>query len=104
MAITPSTAQKEAQAQADAKKQAQEQLRLDYRGLFNSDKGKNVLRDLKKRFGWKNGGDVESPSYRFGMSHADSALTEGMKEPVRHILAMTEQTASTEPKPTRAIQ
>jgi len=84
-------------------KQEGDQRRIDYRFIFNSEKGQVILKDLRGRYGWRKGGDIESPSYGIGSSPADVAFIEGSKEVVRHILAMTEQETSTDPKSTRAI-
>jgi len=93
-----------AEQQQARKKQHGDQLRLDYRFIFNGEKGKEILKDLKHRFGWRYGGDIESPSASFGASSRDVFLKEGMKEPIRYILAMTEEEASNnDPKQTRAI-
>ena len=74
----------------------QDQLRIDYGMLFTSEKGLRVLDDLKQRFGWK--GNIERPSAHIGARPDDVFLTEGMKEVVRHILAMTEQVTTEQPK------
>ena len=84
-------------------KQEGDQLRLDYRMLFNSERGKKLLKDMKSKFGWREGGNIESPSATFGTDPNDAFLKEGMKQPIRYILAMTEQETSTDPKSTRAI-
>jgi len=80
----------------------QAQLRIEYGKVFNSESGKLVLADLKQQFGWQ--GDIERPSARFGTRPEDVFLTEGMKEPVRHILAMITPIVTTEKKETKAIQ
>lgn len=65
-------------------------LRKSYFDVFKSDGGKAVLADLRLRYGFESDG-VERPSARIGMRAEDVFLTEGMKEPVRHILRMIEQ-------------
>lgn len=74
---TPEQAKKELQ---------QRQLRISYGYSFSGDHGKRVLADLKARFGWD--GEIERPSYIPGMDHARTAHADGLKEPVRHIMAM----------------
>lgn len=77
----------------------QKQLRLDYGAVFGSLAGQRVLEDLKKRYGWN--GAVELPTARVGARAEDVFLIDGMKEPVRHILAML-QPVDEQPKPTTA--
>lgn len=77
----------------------QRQLRIDYGTVFGSLAGQRVLEDLKKRYGWN--GAVENPSARVGARAEDVFLIDGMKEPVRHILAML-QPVDEQPKPTEA--
>lgn len=77
----------------------QKQLRMDYGQVFGSEAGRRVLSDLKRRYGWN--GDVEHPSARAGARAEDVFLIDGMKEPVRHILAMLQPTDE-QPKPTEA--
>ncbi len=76
------------------------QMRLDYTRLFTSEIGGKVLADLKGRYGWQ--GSVERPSARVGARAEDVFLTEGMKEPIRHILAMIES-EDNKPTETKAI-
>ena len=85
-----------AEQRAERLRIAQAQMRIAYRQVFGSETGKLVLEDLKQRFGWK--GNIERPSAFMGARPEDVFLTEGLKEPVRHILAMIEQEASDEPK------
>lgn len=66
--------------------QKQRQLRISYGMVFGSEHGKVVLADLKSRFGWD--GDIERPSYRAGMTFDQVANADGMKEVVRHVMAM----------------
>jgi len=73
----------------EEKRMKDEQLRIYYRMIFGSEHGKAILADLKHRFGWK--GDVEAPSALPGSRPEDVFLTEGMKNPVRYILAMIQQ-------------
>lgn len=86
--------------QAIENAERKKQLRLAYAKVFTSESGRLVLEDMKKRFGWD--GDVERPSCRPGMAPTDAFLVDGMKEPVRHILAML-QTVDEQPKPTNAV-
>ncbi len=87
----PEKTPEQKKAESDAR-----QLRISIGFCFSGDHGKRVLAHLKARYGWD--GDIERPSYRPGMSHADMAFTEGMKEPVRHLLAMT-SSPENEPQP-----
>ena len=80
-----------------------DQLKIDYRFIFNGEKGGAILKDLKSKFGWRDGGNIESPTATFGTDPNDAFLKEGMKQPIRYILAMTEQETSNDPKSTRAI-
>lgn len=60
---------------------------LAYQRVFTgSDAGRLVLADLLARCGFTPDG-VENPSYRSGQRAENTAYIEGMKEPVRHILA-----------------
>jgi|GEM_PF-1716177 len=60
-------------------------VRQAYAEVFHSEAGRMVLDSLKANFGWRS--NIELPSYRVGMAHADMAFIEGQKEVVRHILS-----------------
>lgn len=62
--------------------------------MFEGEHGKIVLEDLLQKFGFTKDG-IENPSYRPGMDAQEVAHTEGMKEPVRHILASIHSRLST---------
>jgi len=95
---TPNTAdtlaisEGEGQGAAERLEARRARVRQAYAEVFHSEAGRMVLDSLKANFGWR--GNIELPSYRVGMPHADMAFIEGQKEVVRHILA-----SLAEPKP-----
>jgi hypothetical protein len=81
-------------------KAAQEaELRLAYGHTFTGPKGEAVLKDLRARFGFK--GTIEQPSAVPGMRNEEVWMREGMKQPMRHILAMMAKPEQ-EPRPQTA--
>jgi hypothetical protein len=81
--------------------EAKKQLRVSYQTIFNSEHGRRVLDDLKRKCGFGPSG-IENPSAVIGSRPEDVFLREGMKEPIRHILAWLEK-VDEQPKPTEAI-
>lgn len=69
-------------------------VRTAYCRVFESEGGKLVLSDLLQKFGFTSDG-IENPSYTPGLDAAQVAHREGMKEPVRHILASIRAKLST---------
>ncbi|EIQ00868.1 hypothetical protein OpiT1DRAFT_05425 [Opitutaceae bacterium TAV1] len=71
-----------------------EKMRNAYCRMFASDHGKLVLADLLAKYGFTEDG-IENPSYLPGRDAAEVAHKEGMKEPIRHILAAIRSRLST---------
>jgi hypothetical protein len=91
---------READNKVPERGQRDEQLRLDYKLFFQSDRGKKIMDDLKQRFGWT--GEIERASAVVGMRNEEVWLREGMKQPIRHILSMMTLEQDTQPKATEA--
>lgn len=76
----------EAAEQVARNKERENQLKQAYSRFLESEDGQNIMEDLMGRYGWRNG--MEMPTYRTGMTSMDASHRDGMKEPIRHILAM----------------
>ena len=63
-------------------------LRAAYGRAFSTEDGRTVLTDLLASFGFSADG-IEKPSAQYGANAQDVFLREGMKEPVRRILAFS---------------
>lgn len=83
------------------KEEAEKQLRMDYHKVFESEAGKNVLLDLKKRFGWQPNG-IEKPSYTPGNPVDQLIFNEAIKTPLRYILNTLTEPVDVKPKPEKA--
>jgi len=89
----------EGQGTAERLEAKRMQVRQAYAEVFHSEAGRLVLDSLRANFGWR--GNIELPSYRVGMAHADMAFIEGQKEVVRHILSViSERPVVAQPKNT----
>jgi hypothetical protein len=89
----PSAADKIAQQQ-----QAQKQLVLDYKAVFNSEKGQRVLADLKQRFGFDR---WEADSEQ--LTDNQIARRVCMKGPLYHIERLRNTTFREKARPKRAL-
>ncbi|EIP99337.1 hypothetical protein OpiT1DRAFT_03851 [Opitutaceae bacterium TAV1] len=65
----------------------EQKLREAYAAVFNNGSGQTVLNDLFRAFGFTPDG-IENPSFTGDCPTTTVIHREGMKEPVRHILAM----------------
>ncbi len=84
-----------------------EQMRLAYARVFLGPKGEpnEVLIDLLKAFGLRHVEGMvflEAQSAIPGMRNEEVWMREGMKQPLRHILATLAKNTKTEPKPKEA--
>lgn len=75
-------------ADKEARDEAKRQLLMAYGRFANSEDGRLIIGDLMKRYGWSTEG-IERPCFQPGMQPEDAIHRDGMKEPVRHILAMS---------------
>lgn len=90
--------------EVEAKQAAEAELRRDYALVFSGPRGEKVLEDLMRSFGVRKVGQylIEQPSATPGMRNEEVWMREGMKQPLRHILAMM-TTRETEQRPDKAI-
>lgn len=90
--------------QIEEKQLAEAELRRDYALVFSGPRGERVLEDMGRLFGVKRVGQyvIEQPSAVPGMRNEEVWMREGMKQPLRHILAMM-TTRETEQRPDKAI-
>lgn len=84
-----------------------EQMRIAYGRVFLGPKGEpnEVLIDLLRAFGMKHVEGlafIEQQSAIPGMRNEEVWMREGMKQPLRHILATLAKDTKTEPKPKEA--
>jgi hypothetical protein len=79
----------------ERRRAAQRQLVKAHKRLWNSRDGKIVLADMMKAFGFN------KASYIYGAPAGDQAFRDGMKEPIRHAVAMRDTELAVVPKTAR---
>lgn len=94
MAEEPFSSAKEIAEQSEKERR---QLVLDYRAVFNGERGQKVLADLHKKFGFAR------PSAVTGMRNEDVWLREGMKMPFHEIERMRHLTFKAKQRQRRAL-
>lgn len=94
MADEPFSSAKEIAEQSEKERR---QLVLDYRAIFNGERGQKVLADLHKKFGFAR------PSAVAGMRNEEVWLREGMKLPLYEIERMRNLTFRAKKRQRKAL-